>query len=313
VSLDAIGNAWTLLSSQIGTWIAAGLVAFVITLIVTLPFVLIVGGKIRDVMAAGAIPGAGGLTPGTGFPPAGGFPSGGGLQPGGLQQGNPFGGATPPGMGAGAFGLIFQMIGQFIVLGLLFALILWVVQTYLSGGFYRMALKQSRGDAISLGDLFSAHDVLLPLLGATFILFLINTISGCILGAVLGVLFRGSAVGMLIIRLCSIALSMFIGGIFMFARPLIVDKKAGAIEALGMSWNALISNWLMAAVFFFINGILGVIGICIFGVGILVTYPFLILSPTVLYRQFFPDVVAEGAQYGAYPQPPIPDPSVRYQ
>jgi hypothetical protein len=299
VSLDAIGNAWNLLSSQIGTWIAAGLVAFLVFLVVTVPFFLIVGSRIRDVIASGAMAG-GGVPPGAGFPP------GGSVQPGGA-----FGGATPPGAGMGALSMLLPMIGQFLAMTVLFALIWWVVGTYLSGGLYRMALKQSRGETISVGDMFTAHDVLLSLLGATFILFLISTISGCILGAVLGAIFRGSEAGMLIIRLCSFALSMFFGGIFMFVRPLIVDKKAGAIEALGMSWNALISNWLMAAVFFFVNGILGVIGICIFGVGILVTYPFLILSPTVLYRQFFPDVVAEGAQYGAYPQAPIPDPNVR--
>lgn len=152
---------------------------------------------------------------------------------------------------------------------LLIALIGTIVSIVVSGilyaGLFGMAIKQVRGQEISIGDLFGFTDVL----GQTI---LASIVAGILTG--LGFM------------LCFFP-GLVLAGLFMFTFPLIVDKKMSAIEAISASMNALKSQWLMAAVFVLVVGLLYMFGYFLCLVGVLVTAPIALLSVTVLYRNFF--------------------------
>ena len=189
--------------------------------------------------------------------------------------GNPFPTSAPP-----TFSPLFPVFG----------LVLGIVGVTLTGGLYRMAIKQFRGQPPSIGDLFSATDAIVPLLMAGVLMYIATLLGACACG-----------VGALVVT-----------GLLMFTIPLIVDKGMGAIEAMSTSWNTLKGEWLMATVFYLVISIVASSGGILCGIGILVTAPLALLSMAVLYRNYF---LGSGAPIdapgtGSYPPPPIP--SARY-
>lgn len=140
-------------------------------------------------------------------------------------------------------------------------------------GLYRMAFKQMRGETIAVGDVFQFMDVLGPAAVAT-ILVTIAVITGTIFCIVPGIL---------------------LAGVWMFTFPLIADKGMDGVQAMGLSWNTLKADWLMAALFFFVNTLIGVAGALACGVGVLVTAPLSLLSLAGLYRVYFPEPSTEQA------------------
>lgn len=188
-----------------------------------------------------------------------------------------------------AFALFQQQMGQWVVLTLVYLLIMGVATVLLGlipivggilsaipaltlmGGLYRAALKHIRGDAVQVSDLFDIGDIIGPLIVA---------------GILTGI---ATSIGAL---LC--VLPMFVvGGLLMFAVPMVADRGVDGVEALKASWNALKSQWLMAAVFYFVASLVGAVGALLCGVGLLFTLPIMILAIALLYRDFFPEDVAE--------------------
>jgi hypothetical protein len=173
-------------------------------------------------------------------------------------------------------------------------LLMFAVMAVLSGGMYRMAIKQVRGETPVVGDVFSAVDVFPSLLGV-MILTAIGTGLGAMLCVVPGLL---------------------VGGMLMFALPLVVDKRMGAMEAVSTSWEALKPEMVMAAVFLIVIQLVAGLGAILCGVGALFTAPLAPLSIALLYRDFFMGPTGmgpggTGAPLGPYtPQPtaPIPEP-----
>jgi uncharacterized membrane protein len=240
VRFDAIGDAWRLFQAQMGAWIPAVLVYFVV--IGILSFVV-------NSMT--------GATVGRGGPPS---------------AGNPF-----------------AVLGPMMFIS---SLIQWVISTFFMGGLFRMATMQLRGQPISIGDMFSVSDVLPSLLVASLLIAL--------------------AVG-IGTMLCVIP-GLVAAGLLMFTIPLIVDKRLGATEAMGLSWNALKGQAVMATLFYLIVAIIGGIGAALCGVGLLLTFPVFILSVAVAYRDFFMGQITPGSAAsspGTYPPPPIPEPPMR--
>src|SRR5690606_4329895 len=138
--------------------------------------------------------------------------------------------------------------GGNLLIILIAAVISVVANGILYAGLFGMAIKQVRGQEISIGDLFGFTDVW----GQTIIASII-----------VGVL---TAVGFI---LCFFP-GLVAAGLFMFTLPLIVDKKMNASEAVSVSMNALKSQWLMAAVFALVVGALYVFGYFLCFVGVLV-------------------------------------------
>lgn len=77
-----------------------------------------------------------------------------------------------------------------------------------------------------------------------------------------------------------------LGGLTMFAMPLIAERGLGPFEAIGESWNQLKGHLWMAMLFYFVVGLVSVLGVLACCVGILVTLPLTAVCSTLIYRDF---------------------------
>jgi uncharacterized membrane protein len=160
----------------------------------------------------------------------------------------------------------------------------------------RVALKQIRGENISVSDAFSIGDVFPQLLGTAILYSTIATV-------------------------CYYALCFpfFIAhGLLMFAPFAVVDRKLGPVEALKFSYRTLKSQWLMAVAYCFVAEFFAGIGICGLIIGLLVTVPTYVLSIAVGYESLAPPpaTAPSGPYYGATAPgtwPPAPNPDMEQQ
>lgn len=198
-----------------------------------------------------------------------------------------------------AFALFQQQMSQWVVIALVYIIVIGVASLVLglipvagqivagvpamilAGGMYKAALKHIRGDMVAVADLFDIGDIVGPLIVAGI---LINI---------------GVAIGTL---LCILP-GFVVLGLWMFSIPLVVDRGMEGVSAMRESWNALRGQWAMAAIFAFVVGLIGGVGILLCGVGVLFTAPIAILSSALLYRDFFPEDAAAGGP--SYPPSPI--------
>jgi hypothetical protein len=172
-----------------------------------------------------------------------------------------------------------------------FSLIMAVVNGLLYGGLYRTALRQTRGETISVAGIFSALDVAGPLIAVALVLAAIVEAA------------------QLVIPPFAFLVSILIEGIFMFAPLIIVDRRVGPITALADSLDLLRGQRWIGIFYFLIVLILALIGSLACGVGIIVTMPMLYLALAVAYRAMTepprPDLPTYGqAAPGVWPPPP---------
>lgn len=171
---------------------------------------------------------------------------------------------------------------------LVIRLVTGLLSMIFSAGLFRMAIRQVRGQQISVGDMFSVVDVLGSVIGTAILVGIF---------AFLGLM-------------CCILPIFVVYGTTMFAMPLVVDARLGPVDAISRSWETLKPQWLMAAIFYFVVSLLASLGILLCCVGILFTAPLMPLSIAVLYRDFFigPNMVPQplGTPTLNYP-PPIPE------
>lgn len=152
-----------------------------------------------------------------------------------------------------------------IVVGLLTAFAVNFVQAFFFGGLFRMAFKQIQNQEIRINDLFSGLDLFVKILVAAFIITIIEFVA---------------------MLFCFIP-SLIAKGLLFFTIPLIVRKNAEPVEAIQESFQAAKSEWLMMTLFVFVLNILSVVGIIACCIGILFTFPLLILVNAVAYRDWF--------------------------
>jgi hypothetical protein len=226
---------------------------------------------------------------------------------------------------------------------LLMSLCMNLVGAYLNAGFYGMALKQLRGEAIGIGDLFGGGSAFLPL-------FLFQLLIGLVIAVPVGVCMvplvmvaiaqhQPAMIGLGV--LIAILVSMVVMGGLMLGQMIIVDRReTNPIAAITASWAALKSNLLSAALFYFVLTLVAMLGFLGCGIGILFTLPLLPLGLALLYRDFFglptqnagyPEGYPAGTaqpwanppsgynpqgggypQPGAFPPPPASPPSAPY-
>lgn len=207
------------------------------------------------------------------------------LQLSAMFVGGKFNPAAQPGPGVTLIGYGFGFVNM-------------ILTNLLLAGMYRMALKQMRGEPISPADLFSVVDVLGSIIGAAF-LVAIAVMIGLFLCCFPGLVFQG---------------------LLMLTLPLVVDRRMGAVEAMNNSWALLKSEWLMAAVFYFVISIIAWIGGLALCIGILFTFPLMPISIALIYRDFtsggpgpyapppggYPTTPGAYPPSGGYPPPPAP-------
>ena len=137
-----------------------------------------------------------------------------------------------------------------------------------------MAIKQVRGHSISVGDMFSTKDVFPSLLGTLFLTGMATAFASL---------------------LCYVP-ALIVGGLLMLAVPLVVDQNLGPTEAMSRSWNALKGDMWNATGFYFLTSLIG-------GLFAPVTFPLLMLSHAIVYRDFIltPQIPQQPMEYGTYP------------
>jgi uncharacterized membrane protein/ribosomal protein L40E len=145
------------------------------------------------------------------------------------------------------------------------AILIIACSTFLIGGMYRTAFKQLRGEPISTGDLFSAGDRFLPLLGASIVIGILVMI--------------GAA-------LCVIP-AFIVAGALYFTLPLVVERGLGVGEAIQRSRDATRGDLFMFVLFTLVVLLLAQAGSYLCYVGLLVTWPLQFTIAAVAYRDCF--------------------------
>ncbi len=152
-----------------------------------------------------------------------------------------------------------------IPLVLIAAPLMILVAAFLWGGLWKTAIKQLRGEPISVGDLFSGGDVFLRVLGAFIAIGFLT-----MLGAVL----------------CYFP-ALVVMGLLFFTLPLIVDRNLDVSSALSASYEATKKNWFMFTLFVFVLSLLASAGAAACYVGMLATYPLQFTIAAIAYRDVF--------------------------
>lgn len=161
--------------------------------------------------------------------------------------------------------LISYLFPQSIIASLLsfvFVILFLAIQL----GAYNMILKIVDGKKASLQDLYTYPDIAMKVIR--------NIVAGFIVGiAVIG--------GLILFIIPGIYIAIRL----MFFTYYIVDKDAGIIDSIKMSWNLTrngVMNLFLLGIIFFIINFIGAMLI----VGLAVTLPLTFLATALLYRKF---------------------------
>jgi uncharacterized membrane protein len=140
------------------------------------------------------------------------------------------------------------------------------IYTVLIVGLYKFFLKLIRGQSATVGDAFSGFG---PSLGPLILLGLVQTVLVLI----------GYA-------LCFI-LGLYLNVAWLFAAPLVIDKRMGFWNAMELSRKMVNKHWFVVFGFLIVYGLLAVSGIIACGIGILVTMPIGIAALMYAYEGVF--------------------------
>ena len=153
-----------------------------------------------------------------------------------------------------------------------------VYRAWLLGGVYKTAVKQVRGEPISIGDLFSGGTVFLNMLG-------FSIVSG--IATVLGFV------------LCLLP-GFLVAGLLFPGAALIADGESVG-NAVSRSWNAMKQDLWNAAGFVLVMGLLTFASLFACGLGEFVTIPMFYLTAALAYRDMIgmPGVNQATPAYGA--------------
>lgn len=140
-------------------------------------------------------------------------------------------------------------------------LIIWLLITFFLASFYRMGVKQVRGEALTFSDIFGGGPYYVQML---------------IFGLLLGVCYFIGA-----LALC---VGAFVAYGLLFPGFALVADGETASNAITRSFDAMKSDWLSATLFYIVLMLLISLGALACGVGILVTMPIHFIVPALAYR-----------------------------
>lgn len=153
------------------------------------------------------------------------------------------------------------------VLGSLLSLVFLIIFLVIQLGTYNLMLKVVDGHKATYVDLYKYSDPAMKILR--------NIVAGIIVGIVV--------VGGLILFIIP---GVYLGIRLMFFTYYIVDKNAGVMDSIKMSWeltrNGVVNLFFLSVLFMIIN----FIGALLFGIGLAVTIPLTFLATALLYRKF---------------------------
>ncbi len=275
VSFGWITEAWQLFMANAGPWIVGVLAMVALPVLAFIVFYVIL---MASVFSSGF-----GQVPGGHAPPPG-FPNG--PTPFPMRPGSPFTPFTLNTLFAGGFGRI-------LVYELVAGLVMTVYVAFFYGALFRMAVRQVRGLPLEIKDVFRGWPLFGRMLGALF--FLAFGAYGLEFVLSLPVLvvnhFRplhplttGTVIGLGIAAwIVMFALTLALYGLLLPAFSLMADGD-GLWTALRRSVRAMKAQWLPAAGFVFVMGLLVYASELACGVGLLATIPMVFLICALAYR-----------------------------
>ena len=134
-------------------------------------------------------------------------------------------------------------------------------------GAYNMVLRIVDGKKATLQDLYTYPNITMKVVR--------NIVAGILVGAmvIIGLIFF-------------IIPGIYIAIRLMFFTYYIIDKDAGIMDSIKMSWeltkNGVINLFFLSIIFLFLN----FLGALLFGIGLAVTIPLTFLATALLYRKF---------------------------
>lgn len=99
-----------------------------------------------------------------------------------------------------------------------------------------------------------------------------------------------------------VTVSIFVEMFFMFAFPLVADRKMSGLDAVKLSFRAGRANMGGVLGLMLLNALFSILGVLCCIIGVYFYLPVAIASQAVAYRRVFPDI----GQFGQYPPPPPP-------
>lgn len=198
-------------------------------------------------------------------------------------------------------------------------------------GVYLCFLEQYRGGDFEFGDLFRGFDYFVPSLIVSLILFgvaMLIIMPGCLIAFALVLVSTASAaadggqagasaiaglgpVVFVLLLLFFLVLAMVACTFFMFAFPLIVDRKLDGTAAVAQSARAVAKNFGGVFGLTLINTLLGIVGAMACYVGSFFLIPISFAAMTIAYRKVFPEIGDEPLSLApgtSTPEPPGPAP-----
>lgn len=149
------------------------------------------------------------------------------------------------------------------ILSIIFLIVFLVIQL----GTYNLMLKVVDGHKATYVDLYTYPNITMKILR--------NIAAGIIVGVIVGI-------GLI----CLVIPGIYLGIRLMFFTYYIVDKDAGVMDSIKMSWeltrNGVINLFLLSILFIIIN----FIGALFLGIGLAITMPLTFLATATLYRKF---------------------------
>jgi hypothetical protein len=173
----------------------------------------------------------------------------------------------------------------------------WIAMIFvlppLGAGFTIVALAQLKGEPWTFSDFFGGFKWYGSILGVTMIILLISL--ACMLPVIIAYVViiaaaqaRGGPPGPEILvvipgYLVSIPAMTFFQVRFLYAIPLIIDRNFGAMEALRGSWKLTQGHFWMTFLVWFLLQLINQAGAAACYIGMLFTFPLVILVPTAGY------------------------------
>lgn len=158
---------------------------------------------------------------------------------------------------------IVQGFFKYGVLSVVVSLALTVLTLFLEIGLIKIVLKLVDGQKAEITELWAYPQYLLRMVGASIVYGLI-VVAGFILLVIPGIY--------LALRL-------------QFYSYYIIDKNAGAMDSLKMSWKATTGNMINIFLFMLLLVALNILGAIALLVGLLITIPVSFVAITLLYRK----------------------------
>jgi uncharacterized membrane protein len=153
------------------------------------------------------------------------------------------------------------------VLASLISIIFMILFLVIQLGAYNLMLKVVDGKKAEFKDLYTYPEAALKVLR--------NIVAGIIVGFIV--------VGGLILFIIP---GIYLGIRLMFFTYYIVDKNAGIMDSIKMSWEltrkGVINLFFFSIILLFLN----FLGALLFGIGLAITIPLTFLATTLLYRKF---------------------------